>query len=66
MGVQPIFALHRRHVLAVAVWWYILVRFWVELFLSQDLMEAATTVSGKASTRGKSYKHNNKIKLKLE
>ena len=40
MGVQLIFATHRRYRPSVAVWWYILVRLWAELFISQGLMQA--------------------------
>ena len=36
MGVQLTFAPRRRYRLSVAVWWYILVRLWVKLFVSKS------------------------------
>ena len=42
------FAPRRHYGLSVAVWWYILVRLLVELFVSQGLMQAETTISTKA------------------
>ena len=38
----------------------------VELFVSQGLIEAETTVTRKASTLSKGNKDGNKIKIKLE
>ena len=64
VSVQLVFALFRRYGLSVPVWWYILVRLWVKLFVSQGLIQAAMAVSRKASTW--SYKYGNKMKIKLE
>ena len=56
----------RSYALSVAVWWYVLVRLWVELFVSQILIQVETTVSRKASTWSKGNKDGNKTKIKLE
>ena len=65
VGFQLVFA-PCRHGLSVAVWWYILVRFWVKLFLSQGLIQVVTTVNRKAATQSKGHKDGNKVKIKLE
>ena len=41
-------------------------RLWVELFVSQGLIQAETTVGKKTSTWSKGNKDGNKIKIKLE
>ena len=48
VGVQLVFAPLRRYGLSVAVRWYILMRLWLELFVSQ----AETTVIRKTSSIG--------------
>ena len=52
-GVQLVFAPRRHYGLSVAVWWYILVRHSLELFVSQGLIQA----------EGKGNKDGNKIKV---
>ena len=47
VGVQLVFAPRRQYGISVAAWWYILVRLWVELFVSQ-VIQAETTVSRKS------------------
>ena len=59
VGVQLVFAPRRIYERSVAVLWYILVRLWVELFVSQGLIQAETTVSTKASTWNKGNKDGN-------
>ena len=49
MGVHLAFGTSRQYGLSFAGWWYILVRLWVELFVSQGLIQTETTVSRKAS-----------------
>ena len=66
VGVQLAFVPHRRYRLSVAVWWYILVRFWIGSFASYGLIQAETTVCRKASTWSNGSKDGNKIKIKLE
>ena len=41
-------------------------RLWVELFVSQGLVVAETTVNRKVSTWSEGNKDDNKIKLELE
>ena len=41
-------------------------RLWVELFVSQGLTQAETTVVRKTSASSKGKKDGNKIKIKLE
>ena len=66
VGVQLVFAPRRRYGLSVAVLWYILVRPCQELFVSQDLIEAETTVSRKLTTWSKCNKDENKTKIKIK
>ena len=65
VSIQLVFAPRGRYGLSVTVWSYILVTLWVELFVSQSLIQGETTVSRKASTWSKGNK-NNKIKIKLK
>ena len=59
------FSSPRRHYgVSVAVLGYILVRLWVLLCVSQDLIQAETTVSIKASTWSNGNKDVYKIKNK--
>ena len=62
-GAQLVFAPRRCYVLSVVVWWYILVRLFGEIIVSQGLMQAETTVSRKASTWSKGNNDGNKKKL---
>ena len=66
VGFQQVFAPCRHYGLSVAVWWYVLVRFLVKLFLSQGLIQVVTTVNRKAATQSKGHKDGNKVKIKLE
>ena len=66
MCVQLVFAPCKHYGLSVAVWWYILVRLWGELFVSQGLIQAETTVSKRSSTWSKGNKDGNKTKIKFE
>ena len=62
-GAQLVFAPRSCYVLSVAVWWYILVRLFGEIIVSQGLMQAETTVSRKASTWSKGNNDGNNKKL---
>ena len=66
MSVQLVFESRSYYGLSVAAWWCILLRFWVELFVSQGLIEIETTASRKASNWSEDNKDGNKIKIKLE
>ena len=66
VGDQALFAPRRRYGVSGAVWWYILVRLWVELFVSQGLIKAETTVSRKISSWSKGNEDRNKTKIKLQ
>ena len=50
VGNKLVFTPHKHYGLSVAVWWYIAVKLWVELFVSKGLIQAETTVSRKTST----------------
>ena len=65
MADQLVLTQHRYYGLSVAVWWKILVRLWAELFVSQGLIQAEITFSGKAPNWRKGNKDGNKIKIKL-
>ena len=54
VGVQLVFAPCRRYGILIAVWWYIIVRRWVELLVSQGLIqEAETTVKLQLGAKAK-------------
>ena len=63
---QVLFAPRTRYGVSGALWWYILVRLWAELFVSQVLIKAETTVSRKISSWSKGNEDRNKTKIKLQ
>ena len=56
MRFQLVFAPHRQYGLSVAVWWYIHVRPWVELLVTQGLMQVETPDSRKHQHKAKATK----------
>ena len=66
MGVKLVLKPRRHYGISVGVKWYILVRLWVKVFVSQGLIQAETKVSRRASTRNKDNKGNNILKIKLK
>ena len=48
VGVQVVSTPRKCYGLSVAVWWYIFVRLWLELFVSQGLILGETAASRKA------------------
>ena len=59
-GVQLVFVPRRCYGLSVTLWWYILARLLIKLFVSQCLIQAQTTVSRKPSILSKGNKHDKK------
>ena len=62
LGFSPL----RCYGYSVVVYWHLLVRLWVELFVSKGLIQVETAVGKKASTWGKGNKDDNIIKIKTE
>ena len=62
---KPVFTPLTCYGISVVVYWYVLVRLWVELFVSKGLIQAETAVSKKASTWSKNNKNDNKENIEL-
>ena len=61
-----VFKLRRCYGHSAVVYWYLLVRLWVELFVSKGLMQVGTAVCKNASTWSKCNKNDSKIKIKIK